>query len=65
LAAGRRHAAAAPGRWSCLMATKLVALLGSSELGNVRVAVTGAVGLPVRCAPVARSSALNLHGGCR
>jgi len=48
-----------------LMATKLVALLGSGELGNVRVAVTGAVGLPVRCAPVARSSALNLHGGCR
>jgi len=47
------------------MATKLVALLGSGELGNVRVAVTGAVGLPDRCAPVARSSALNLQGGRR
>ena len=44
------------------MATKVVALLGSGPLGKVRVAAMGAVGLPALCAPVARSSALNLQG---
>ncbi len=55
-----------PGRCSCLMATKVVALLGKSLSGKVREPATGAVGLPSLCAPVATSSALNLlstHSG--
>lgn len=50
----------APGRCSCLMATKVVALLGKSLLGKVRLPATGAVGLPSLCLPFVMSSALNL-----
>jgi hypothetical protein len=42
------------------MATKVVALLGKGPLGNVRLAATGAVGLPLRCFPVARSRPFSL-----
>ncbi len=54
------HVQNLPGRCSCLMATKVVALLGKSLSGKVREPATGAVGLPSLCAPVATSSALNL-----
>ena len=49
-----------PGRWSCLMARKTVALLGKSLLGKVRSPATGAEGLPSRCLPLVMSKALSL-----
>ncbi len=51
---------AMPGRCSCLMARKTEALLGKSLSGKVRWPATGALGLPSRCLPLARSRALNL-----
>lgn len=53
----------APGRWCCLMATKVEALLGNWLLGKRRLPATGTVGLPGRCLPVFKSS-LFILGAC-